>query len=138
MNSPLLALDIGLRRTGVALSESGLLAQPLTTIEWQPPHATTLVNEIIQLVHKYEIRTVVVGIPYDADGDMTGQALKTEHILNQLESAIRQHKLPAEIERSSEYHSTLDARHLFPDSDKDAAAAAVILQDYIEQHGDSW
>ena len=138
MNSPLLGLDIGLRRTGVALSESGLIAQPLKTIEWQPPHAASLIAEIMNLVKHYQVQTLVVGVPYDDEGEVTGQAVKTERLIHQIEVEIRQQSLSATIERFNEYHSTLDARQLFPGEDKDAAAAAVILQDYIEQNGDSW
>ena len=138
MNSPLLALDIGLKRTGVALSESGLLAQPLGVIEWQLPHAHTLINEVIDHLKKYDIRTLIVGMPYGEDEEPTSQALKTDHIITQIEEKIAAERLAVEVTRVNEFGSTQDGTVLFPNTDKDAAAAALLLQDYIEQHGGSW
>ena len=55
MNSPILALDLGLKRTGLAISENGVIARPLGTIEAKPPHMTNVVEEIVS-----HIRTIRV------------------------------------------------------------------------------
>jgi putative Holliday junction resolvase len=138
MNSPMLGLDIGLRRTGVALSESGLIAEPLKTIEWHLPHAHTLITEIIELIRQYQVRTVVVGIPYGEHDEVTSQAFKTTGIIQQLEAAIKRENLTAQVVHNNEYNSSQDADALFPGVERDAAAAALILQDYLEQIGESW
>lgn len=138
MNSPILGLDIGLRRTGVALSESGLIAQPLTTVESHVPHATNLIVSIIDLVRQHSIRSIVVGMPYGEGNEETLQSGKTLAILQQLEAALRKADLSVEVIQSNEFHSTQDAQSYFPDADKDAAAAAIILQDYLEQSGNAW
>jgi len=132
MNSPILGLDIGLHRTGVALSESGLIAEPLTTIEWQLPHSHTLISSLLELIRRYTINTVVIGLPLSENNGTTNQAQKTAHLIQQLEAAIRKAGLHVEIITLNEFHSTQDAAVYFPDVDKDAAAAAVILQNYLE------
>ncbi len=132
MTPPYLGLDIGLARTGVALSESGVLAQPLTVLEAKPPHMTGVVQEILKLIAEYEARTLVIGVPYSEDESSTSQALKVEQIISQIEAAIKEHGLEVEIVRSNEYHSTQDASVLYPHVASDAAAAALILQDQLD------
>lgn len=138
MSSPLLGLDIGLHRTGVALSESGLIAQPLTTLEWSYPHVHQLAAQLQELVLRHNIRTLIIGVPYSEDNSSNQQSDKTELIIQQLEASLRRSGNHLTIVRLTEFHSSQDAAELFPDSDRDAAAAAVILQDYLEQHGESW
>lgn len=138
MTSPLLALDIGLKRTGVALSESGLIAQPLGVIEWQPPHAHTLIKEILDYLRQYDVQTLVVGVPFTQDEQLTSQALKTEHLITQLEEEIQSQKLTVYVVRVNEFSSTQDGLQNYPGVDKDAAAATLMLQDYLEQHGGGW
>ena len=134
MNSPLLGLDIGLRRTGVALSESGLIAQPLAVIEAKPPHLQAMVQQVLQYVQKYEIKTVVVGLPLGEDNEITSQSLKVERIVNMLTEELQKLPDPPEITQVNEYHSTQDSRLLYPGADSDSAAAALILQDYLDQN----
>ena len=132
MNSPYLGLDIGFKRTGVALSESGLIAQPLTVLEAKPPHMNGVVQEVLQLLKEHEIRTLVIGVPYDEDESQTSQALRVEQVINQIESGIKEQQLLVEIVRSNEYHSTQDAAALYPNTPDDAAVAALILQDTLD------
>lgn len=133
MNSPLLGLDIGFKRTGVALSESGLLARPLTTLEAKPPHMHGIVQDIISLVKEHEAVTLVIGMPYREDDAPTEQSLKVDQVVTQLEDRLRETGLTVEIVRMNEFHSTRDAALLFPRDDPDAAAAALILQSYLDQ-----
>ena len=132
MISPLLGLDIGLKRTGVALSESGIISQPLTVIEAKPPHMTNVVQEIVRFVREYDIVTLVVGVPYTEDDSDTTQALKVEHIITQLEEALAVLPHPPVIERVNEAFSSIDAHELYPNTPIDSAAAALILQSYLD------
>ncbi len=134
MSSPLLALDLGLARTGVALSESGIIAQPLVVIENRLPHLTNTVQEILSYVQEYAIQTLVIGVPYTQDEALTGQALKVEAIITQLEEALIKKGLTPEIVRVNEFYSSQDADRLFPTTPRDSAAAAIILQSYIDQN----
>jgi putative transcription antitermination factor YqgF len=60
MEQKSLALDIGLKHTGVAESHDSL-ASPLTTIK--TPTYEILLEEVLKLVEKYHPRTVVLGLP---------------------------------------------------------------------------
>ena len=136
--APYLALDIGLHRTGIALSESGHLARPLTTVSWKAPHATPMLEEVVTLCRHHDIQTIIVGLPLEEDGGVTDQALKTELIIEKLKALLDNAKYPIEIIRANEFHSTQDALHRFPNVDKDAAAAALILQDYLDEQESTW
>lgn len=133
MNSPLLGLDIGLKRTGVAISESGLLAKPLTMIEAKPPHMAQAINQIVALTKEHEIKTLVIGVPYTQDEALTGQALKVEQIIIQLEEALRASKQDGtQLVRVNEFGSSQEAARRFPKDQLDSASAAVILQEYLD------
>lgn len=137
MNSPLLGLDIGFKRTGVALSESGLIAQPLTTLEADQPHMTKVLQGLLALVKEYEVRTIVVGLPYTEAGAPTSQSLKVSSFLQSLRDFLKQHELTPEIVEVNEFYSSQEADELYPHVERDAAAAAIILQHYLDQH-QSW
>ncbi len=63
-----MALDWGRSRVGVAMSdEGGLLAQPLETIE-HGPRGKPLFDRLAELVRKYGVRAIVVGLPLHMDG----------------------------------------------------------------------
>jgi len=134
MNSPLLGLDIGLKRTGVALSDSGIVAHPLTVIEAKPPHINNVIQEICALLREHEVRTLVVGLPYTSDDATTTQALRVEEIITQLEEGIARLPQPPELVRVNEFHSSVDAKALYPHDPLDSASAAVILQSYLDEH----
>lgn len=136
--APFLGIDLGLRHTGVAFSESGLLAQPLTTIDWTPPHAAPLMTALVALVKEREVATIVVGCPLNEDETPTNQSNKTERLIQQLEESLKEAGLSVAMVRVNEFLSTQDGSVLFPDADKDAAAAAVLLQDYLTHHENGW
>ncbi|MBI2902887.1 MAG: Holliday junction resolvase RuvX, partial [Candidatus Methylomirabilis oxyfera] len=57
-----LAVDLGTRRIGVAVSdELGLTAQPLPTLE--PRSEDEALAAIRSLIDRYDVREVVVGLP---------------------------------------------------------------------------
>ena len=71
----ILALDIGDRRIGVALSDPlGILASPLTTIERSTPDTQTAIDDILALAEQHETAEILVGIPYLMSGRIGAQA----------------------------------------------------------------
>ncbi len=135
MTSPLLGIDLGQRRTGVALSLTGFLSSPLTTIEHNPPHLHSLFEHLTKIIKEHEVVTIVVGDPRSADGSENEQTKWVNTAVNQLSHHLEKTiSWPLSFERVDEYHSSLDAADLFPGVDKDSAAAALILQDYLESH----
>lgn len=140
MSNSVLALDIGLKRTGVAISESGLIAQPLGVIEAKPPHMQAVVKAVLEYIEEYNVGTLVIGIPYSQEEHLTSQALKVEQIIGQIEKAVKDQASAKNVQivRINEYHSTQDAKLLFPTTDPDAAAATIILQDFLDQRTGSY
>jgi putative Holliday junction resolvase len=82
-----LGLDIGDRKTGVAISDpDGVLATPLTVIE--RGNQEDVITDIIKLVEQYKVECIVVGLPYSLDGHLTQQTKKVEAFTEKLQNAI--------------------------------------------------
>lgn len=124
----IIGVDLGLRRIGIAIAEAGVVI-PLTTLDWAPPAHQRVAKQIANLADERGASQVVVGSPRATDGSETAR----EHTFAPLVAALVA-ALPPEIElvRWPENHSTLDGRIEFPHADRDSAAAAAILQDYLE------
>jgi putative holliday junction resolvase len=108
----ILALDVGNRRIGVALSDPlGYTAQPLLTI-----HRTTLkadLKSIARLVRRYEAALVLIGLPVHASGEASPQSIKTEAFAESLRAHLAEHLDPAPpIELLDERHTTADAHSI--------------------------
>ena len=89
-NAParILALDVGDRRIGVALSDAlGYTAQPLFTLTRSTERAD--VKSIARLIRKYGVREVVVGNPLHLSGDMSPQAVKAQKFAEALQAAAK-------------------------------------------------
>jgi putative Holliday junction resolvase len=128
-----LALDVGERRIGVAVSDpSGTLATPHNVIQ-RRSKAQDFAT-IAQLVDEMEIERVVVGLPLSLSGDMGPQARRVTRYARALAQS-----LDVPIDLYDERYSTVTATERLAASERkrgqvpiDAAAAAVILQDYLE------
>ena len=127
-----MALDVGERRIGVAVSDlSGTLARPQAVIQ-RRSKAEDLAA-VARLVAELEVERVIVGLPLSLDGEMGPQARRVARYAQTLAQA-----LTVPVELHDERYSTVTADALLAESGRkrrvaiDAAAAAVILQDYLE------
>ena len=137
----ILALDIGDRRIGVALSDPlGMLASPLTTIERATSDTDAAIHAILALAEEHEAAEILVGIPYLMSGRIGAQARITLDFAAALTERIH---IP--VTRTDERLSSVQADHMLAQSgasssyDKgrtDSAAAAVILQAYLDARTD--
>jgi putative Holliday junction resolvase len=131
-----LALDIGERRTGVAVSDpTGTVARPLCTIE----HSSRAeeCTAVAELVEQQQAELVVVGRPLTLRGESGPQAQRVERISQALAEA-----LPVPVRLWDERYSTTIAEEILGRGSKkerrsrirevDAIAAAVILQAYLD------
>jgi putative Holliday junction resolvase len=131
-----LGLDIGDRRIGVALSDpEGILASPLTIIE--RTEDSQALAAIIEIINKQDAGQVIVGLPRSLDGSLGGQAEKVKDFADRLAGQI---KVP--LEYRDERLTTVMAQRLKRASGGrktrgkaryDAQAAALILQDYLDE-----
>ena len=132
----ILALDVGDRRIGVALSDPlGMLASPLTTIERVTPDTAAAIDAVLALADEHAAAEILIGIPYLMSGRIGAQARVT---LNFAEALANRARIP--ITHIDERLSSVQADRMLAQSgaskrDKgrtDAAAAAVILQAYLD------
>ena len=136
----LLALDVGERRIGVAVSdETGLIATPLTTIR-RASKAEDFAR-IAGLIREQRAGSVVVGHPLNRDGSAGPQARRVEKYAQALGLALHGEGLDALVILWDEYLSTWQAEEALAGAGPrskarraglDAAAAAIILRDYLE------
>jgi len=81
--SRILALDVGDRRIGLALSDPlGYTAQPLFTMHRSSLRAD--LKSIGRLVRKHSVTVIVIGLPLHASGELSPQAFKTERFADAL------------------------------------------------------
>jgi putative Holliday junction resolvase len=134
-----LAIDLGARRIGLAISDaSGVLARPLEVIESSGPAQLARVLETVRRIAAEEdgLDVVVVGLPRRLDGTPNKQTAAATAFVAALRSAIEQ-PVVLQDERLSSVEA--ESRLALHDRDwrsrkkkLDAAAAAVILQDYLD------
>ena len=136
-----LGIDYGARRIGLALSDAtATLASPWRLLQRPPSDAATIrliVAEVTALVEADDgLEAVVVGWPRRLDGTPTQQTPIVETFARTLES-----KVTVPVVLQDERLSSVEAESRLAVDQKDwrkrkakldAAAAAVILQDYLD------
>lgn len=141
-----LGIDLGARRIGLAISDaSATLARPLKTIE-RGSSDESVANALKAALEEIEaelgadeaVGCLVVGLPTRLDGSSNDQTAWTRRTVELLSARLG---LPIALqdERLSSHEADQRLAEHEPDWRKrkarlDAAAAAVILQDYLDQH----
>jgi putative Holliday junction resolvase len=135
-----LGIDVGERRIGVAISDpSRTLARPLTTIvvNGADEGVARIVALIVQLSGEADgLESIVVGLPSRLDGSPTSA---TPRVLAFVEALKAQTCLPVVMEDERLTSQEAERRLAVRERDwrrrkekLDAAAAAIILQDYLD------
>jgi len=125
-----MALDVGERRIGVAISDpQGILATPHGIIDCVD--AATDISAILRLAEERGVEKIVVGMPLMMDGTTGIQAGKVQAFVRQLQ--VRS-EIP--IIFRDERLTTVSAKRLLREGGRakkpdDAVAAAFILQSYL-------
>ncbi|MDO8548195.1 MAG: Holliday junction resolvase RuvX [bacterium] len=130
-----IGIDYGTKRIGIATSdETGSLAFPLTTIE----AGREALGKIAALVKKEGAQKIVIGESRNLSGEANPVMEDIAQFKKDLEELTR---LPVEYEQEF-FSSTQAARQFAPDGSRkenpsqsklDAAAAALILQSYLDR-----
>jgi putative Holliday junction resolvase len=133
-------IDLGERRIGVAVSDAtATLARPLKTLERGTSDAEAveqLRSTILALADEEAVGSVVVGLPRRLDGSPN---LQTPRVTKMV--AMLTERLPIPVFTQDERLSSHEADERLALREKDwrrrktkldAAAAAVILQDYLD------
>ena len=130
-----LALDVGERRIGVALSDpTRTLASPLTTLRAEP--RARAMAELAKLAHDYEVAEVVVGLPLTLSGEIGPQAKLVQEFADALGQQLgRPMRLFDERLTSVAAERMMLDLGLKPEQRKariDEVAASIILQDFLD------
>ena len=126
-----LGLDVGDVRIGVALGDPlGILASPLTIVT---RHGGEEYDALSKIIADNAVERIVIGLPLAMDGGEGSQAAKTREFAEEL---ARRTDLPLVFQ--DERLTTVEAQRMVREARKttrteryDAAAAALILQDYL-------
>jgi putative Holliday junction resolvase len=132
-----LALDVGSKRIGVAVSDPlGISAQGLDTIQRQNKRRD--LESLGQLLKQYEVREIVVGLPLRLSGAEGTQSEKMRRFASDLEAHFG---IPVHLwdERwtSTEANRLLRETELSIEKRRkavDRMAAVLILQSWMEAH----
>jgi len=125
-----LALDVGERRTGVAIGER--LARPLGVINRRSKAEDFAA--IGRLVREHGAGCLVIGLPLNMDGTEGFQAKRVRRYADRLRTALRDEGLRVELVFWDERLSTERAVEIGGKHQVDAIAAAVILQSYLDRY----
>lgn len=125
-----IAIDLGLKRIGLALSYGNGLVTPLSAIERK--NRNQAANDVKKVLDEYEATTVVIGIPM---GSTTEDEMRRRvaHFMNLVEFS-------GEIAYQDEAHSSQEAEELMRgeirykrDGRIDSLSAKIILERYLTQ-----
>ena len=130
-----LGLDVGSRRIGIAVSDPlGITAQGLETLERR--NKRTDLAALERVIHEYEVREIVVGLPLRMSGAEGTQSEKMEVFADELRKRFR---LP--VHMWDERLTSAEANRLLRETELsiekrakavDRMAAVLILQGWME------
>jgi putative Holliday junction resolvase len=137
-----LGVDVGARRVGLAISDvSRTLARPLETIAVtsDADAVDRVARRILELAEEDDgLSTIVVGMPSRLDGTPTPQTSRVAAFIDRLKT-----RTSLAVETEDERLSSREAESRLAAGERDwrerkkkldAAAAAVILQDYLDRN----
>jgi len=132
----LLALDVGDKRIGVAVSDvTGMLVTPIETIHRK--NSKTDIERVSKLAAEHEVAALVIGLPKNMDGTEGEQAAKVKSLAKKItrETGLNVH---FEDERLSSFTAIerLVERGIQTGKNRDLIdmeAAVVILQSFLER-----
>jgi putative Holliday junction resolvase len=131
----LLGLDLGERRVGVAISDDiGIFASPSETIDLR--HTT--LRRVAELVERHGVAGIVVGLPSTMGGEEGFQARETRAMAAEIEALVDvpirfwDERLTSAIADQLMYQNRRAKRR--KKEERDAIAAAVMLQGYLDAH----
>ena len=122
-----LALDYGLARTGVAVSDpTGTVARPLGVVERAA--GDDGLARLAALARDEDVDRIVVGLPLTLRGEIGSQAAETERFVDRLRAAVA---VPVET-FDERFTTRLAAASPGARAPEDARAAAHLLETYLE------
>lgn len=131
----ILAIDVGDRRIGLAISdELEIMATPLDIIENDDEAGAKL----LQIIKNRKVEKIVVGIPYTLKGEISDQAKKVISFIEGILDENLAKELGVEIVYFDERFTTKisyqlkSTKHWGKNNKIDDVAACIILNDYLD------
>ena len=134
----ILGIDYGEARVGVAITdELNITAQGLETIQRNGSDKVIL-KRLDEIFEKYEVGTIVVGMPLNMDGTMSKRAEITEGFVHKLKCKYNKMKIETVDERLTtvEAHRTMNFLDVKKNKKKnivDTISAVYILETYLNK-----
>ncbi len=134
----ILGIDYGDIRVGTAITdELGITAQGLETIIHNGNDKAVLAR-LDEIMQKYQISTIVVGMPFNMDGTKTERVKKTEKFIHKLKCKYNKLKIEIVDERLTtvQAHRTMNELGIKQKNKKnivDTISAVYILETYINK-----
>jgi putative Holliday junction resolvase len=138
----IVGFDVGQRRIGVAVSDpTGTLARPVATLPTTGLDGNALqvsLDELARLAGDDPLDAIVVGLPRHLDGSPNDMTPRVERFAARLRD-----RAGLAVILQDERLTSVEAESRLAEREKnwrtrkgrlDAAAAAVILQDYLDNH----
>ena len=132
----ILGIDYGDSRVGTAITdELGITAQGLETISNDGKDKQVLAK-LEEIVEKYQISIIVIGMPINMDGSKTERVQKTEKFIHKLKCKFNKITIKTVDERLTtvQAHRTMNELGIKPKNKKnivDTISAVYILETYI-------
>lgn len=139
LTGPILALDPGEKLVGTAVSDEKLITikrlPPLKRSNWKK-----LLQDVLALIERFDVRTIVIGLPLSLDGTEGEAAMKVQRLARNLARSVSlpvffqderltsfeaMENLKAEGKRREEIPALIDGE-----------AAALILRDFLRTDQD--
>ena len=134
----ILGIDYGQARTGIAITDSlNITAQGLETIHSDGSDKVIL-KRLDEIFEKYEIDTIVVGMPYNMNGTKSQRVEITEKFIHKLKCKYNKIKIETIDERLTTVaaHKTMNFLDVNKNKKKnivDTISAVYILETYINK-----
>ena len=131
---PVLALDLGEKLVGAAISDERLITTkrlpPLKRSSWKK-----LLQDVRDLVEGFDAQTIVVGLPLNMDGSEGGAAQRVRQLAFNLARSVSQ-PVYLQDERLTSFEATENLKAEGVKTEDipaviDGAAAALILRDFL-------
>lgn len=134
-----LGIDYGDTRVGIAITdELNITAQGLETIQRNNSDKVVL-KRLDEILEKYDVDTIVLGMPYNLKGEKTVRAEKTEEFLHKLKCKYNNIKIETVDERLTTVaaHKTMNFLNVKKNKKRDIVdtiSAVYILENYINKN----
>lgn len=138
INMRTLSIDYGEARVGIAITDPlGITAQGLETIHHEN-NDKVILRRLEEIFAKYEVDTIVVGMPINLKGEKTVRAEKTEIFIHKLKCKFNKMNIVSVDERLTtvQAHKTMNYLNVNKNKKRDIVdtiSAVYILENYINR-----